>query len=1733
MRKPLSPIIFVSLIIVGLTVWLGTVFPHNESLAAPVDTATTMKQLIAENELSTGLKSQEYLIILEIHPDGSSLESQVSNRMAFLFPELSSFQEQGQIESFSPVSELGAIVLEMPTVEVLNQALTWPGVREVVPVEPQQMQRVMGQAEVVRQEVVQAQAAMQKAAEREAMERHISVNMDMALQPLAANATFNVLNTNDVVDVNPGDGVCETAVGNGVCTLRAAIQEANALPGADVINVAAGTYVLGIGGGGEDAAATGDLDITDDLTIYGDPSVTTAVNGSGSYIGDRVFHIVTGTVNINYLDISNGYSYPPDGDYGGGLLVNAGTTLNLNYSTVRNSSAVFGGGGISTNGNLSIFNSTISGNYASDGDGGGILVNGSGTANLDSVTLYDNSAYRTGGVNGIFSARNSIIAGNSVSTGSSLDCGGTLNSQGYNLVQDTTGCTIAGVTTGNILGMTPQLSWLQDNGGAAYTHALLTGSPAIDAGDNSNCPATDQRGVIRPVDGDGNGVAACDMGAYEYVYSVDLNSLYVDVNETYLYGYISEPNASMTLTLKSGASIKSQIQTVADGTQFRGYFTQVIEGGDTIEIKFPGVPVKVIAVPNLSLAVDKATDIVSGTALADKQVYVYAYSYHRDSHYEYTTADSNGNFNADISGQFDIFIGDEVDIRVSDDNNYRFRINDVRVKGLSVDPVYDSASGYADPGVAVNLTLKDSDGVVKATAVDQSDYEGWFWVSFPGAVDIIPGDSVTMQYGSQPAVTVQVVSASVNTIDPATETVTGTSPANAKMEVYTWDNYTTEYATLVTNASASGQYSVDFNGIVDILLGSYTYVTYHDAQDNEVSAGRLYVGPYVRASVSNWTDLYVAGQPNEVIDAVLRNSLGAIKATANGVADPSGYAYLEFYDSANSSVDIIAGDTVEVNYGSGATRTVDVVSIDYITDRDALTVTGTGPANGDLRLIYNTYTEADVTIGGSGYFSHTFSYLTAGRSMKALYRNPQGNDVEVYGYVPVFTVNPDNHYVNGYGPVNAAVVANLKDSNGIAKATVSTTTDRRGYYWLNLSSTIVVSDTVVIDVGPLHYEQVIVPLSIAADTVNNIVYGTAPANGWLNIYDQNYFGPYDSYNHDYFYADNLGNFSASFGEVRGGDYLRVMYWEGNGGGEDQVEIYRYAPYVQIDHTADAVYGTTTSGAVGTITVRNSGGAVKASATVMGSVPYGSISFLPDVDIVPGDQVETHVGVLNQTDPVIPMSGSLNLGTDKVSGVSLPSINLGVEAYAWRNTYYSEYTDNGTMSGFAPTNSSGAFSMDYSGITDLTSGSYTRLFYYDGDETRYQASFYTTNPTMSVDSYPTAVLPAAPVEVQFTLANGVHAHGTSVRWDTQSHAADNNYVNYSTWLQGVIGQNVQSFRAPTGGTIFFKVVANVDGQALWSDEQTIVVSGSDATTLYDPVSGTTNDNTPAISGLTVPNAAVMLYQNGVQIGTKTANANGEFTFVTPVLAAGSYQFHAASKVGAVVGPDSNIVNLTVDPTLYVDPVHILLTTRGQTQHLRDESGYANLGGQIWTRTGDSVAISIPISYTNIYTADLYVGAIYETSLLDSGNDIYVGTYTPPSSGNYAVSLKFRGDGPAGPIHTVDILTGLIDPDGYVYDADLGLDHRISGAVVTCYELVEESPPAWLSWNGAIWDQINPQTTVADGYYAFFTLPGKYKVKVSAPGYVDYESPVLTVVDEPVHHNVPLLTAKYVYLPMIMR
>jgi len=231
-----------------------------------------------------------------------------------------------------------------------------------------------------------------------------------------------------------------------------------------------------------------------------------ATGGGGVYVGK-------GELTFNHCTIEDNDAT----NEGGGIFIQNGTRVDLINSTLNGNSANSGGGIFLAWGTLSMENSTISGNSA---NGGGGINNLGGEVLITNGTISDNSLGTMGGggirneAGGYVSIKNTIIAGNN--GGFAADCNNTITSSGYNLIGNTDGCTFT-PTTGDIINVDPKLGPLANNGGPTQTHALLSTSPAIDTGNNLSCESTDQRGISRPVDGDQDSTATCDMGAFEYV----------------------------------------------------------------------------------------------------------------------------------------------------------------------------------------------------------------------------------------------------------------------------------------------------------------------------------------------------------------------------------------------------------------------------------------------------------------------------------------------------------------------------------------------------------------------------------------------------------------------------------------------------------------------------------------------------------------------------------------------------------------------------------------------------------------------------------------------------------------------------------------------------------------------------------------------------------------------------------------------------------------------------------------------------------------------------------------------------------------------------------------------------------------------------------------------------------------------------------------------------------------
>ncbi len=301
--------------------------------------------------------------------------------------------------------------------------------------------------------------------------------LGIVLTPRSVHAapSFTVNSTVDAVASAPLDnGVCETAPGNGVCTLRAAIMKANHYPGGGVtINLpalpAGYTYRLAIPPSGVDDETTGDLNVTAFMNIVGAGATATTIDGNGSVVSDRVFTIANGVVvmmtgitiqnakwqglgegagiyNIGTLTLSNSVITGNTTTTNGAGIYSSGPLTIINSSIIGNGAANYGGveslssltmsnsivsgnqgGGVSVVGSAIIVNSTISGNLNAP-SGGGIAT--ASQLTLKNSTVSGNTTLGSGG--GIYNQGTLNIVNSTISGNSAISNGGGINSVGAN-----------------------------------------------------------------------------------------------------------------------------------------------------------------------------------------------------------------------------------------------------------------------------------------------------------------------------------------------------------------------------------------------------------------------------------------------------------------------------------------------------------------------------------------------------------------------------------------------------------------------------------------------------------------------------------------------------------------------------------------------------------------------------------------------------------------------------------------------------------------------------------------------------------------------------------------------------------------------------------------------------------------------------------------------------------------------------------------------------------------------------------------------------------------------------------------------------------------------------------------------------------------------------------------------------------------------------------------------------
>jgi|GEM_PF-1118102 len=251
------------------------------------------------------------------------------------------------------------------------------------------------------------------------------------------------------------------------------------------------------GGDGQGANILNDGIATVDRSIF--------VNEATGIENHAILSVIASAFFSNTAD--RGSAIVNGDDTGAGIAIVSESTFMGNRSSE--------GGAIFNNAALNLSNSTLTGNapsYGVDGLGGAILNSYSGTLNLVNNTIAGNWASLGGGIynSGTLTLTNTIVADSSSGANCAGIEGGIMDG-GHNL-EDADTCHFGAggslTNTNPRLGSAPNIL-LYINPLRVPTLALLPGSPAIDAGDDSVCPATDERGVQRPFG------LHCDIGAFE------------------------------------------------------------------------------------------------------------------------------------------------------------------------------------------------------------------------------------------------------------------------------------------------------------------------------------------------------------------------------------------------------------------------------------------------------------------------------------------------------------------------------------------------------------------------------------------------------------------------------------------------------------------------------------------------------------------------------------------------------------------------------------------------------------------------------------------------------------------------------------------------------------------------------------------------------------------------------------------------------------------------------------------------------------------------------------------------------------------------------------------------------------------------------------------------------------------------------------------------------------------
>ncbi len=580
------------------------------------------------------------------------------------------------------------------------------------------------------------------------------------------------------------------------------------------------------------------------------------------------------------------------------------------------------------------------------------------------------------------------------------------------------------------------------------------------------------------------------------------------------------PGATVLLNIEDGSGVVySDSQTVDANGQFhmnfggafdlkRGHVVSVSDGTTTKEHTVIGLFVD---------SVDVVSDRVSGRAEVGASVDVWVH----DGGNRTVTTDGSGNWTAEFSADTDITYDSDGGSQQNDADGDSTGVWWAAPR-IQVAPVDDWVQSWSPwmPGATVSLSIADGGGSVVYADAQTADGGGNFNFDFGGIFDLERGHVVTVSDGTTTKVHT-VVGLFVDTIDVASDTVSGRADPGADVDVWVHDG-----GSRTVTADGSGNWTADFSvgpDITDLTAFSDGGSQQNDADGDSTGIWWSAVRRFGASPVHDWVNSWNPWVPGTTVDLSIEVG-GSVVYTDTQTTDASGNFHFNF----GGNFDLERGQKVIVSDGTTTKEhTVFPLFVDSV-DVAADTVSGRADPGASVDVWVNDGGNRTVTADGSGNWTADFfgdtdiTYASDGGSQQ---NDVDGDVTDVWWAAPRIQVSPVGDWVQAWSPwtPGATVLLSIEDGGGVVHSD-SRTSDVGGNFRFNVGGAIDLErgHLVTVTDGATTKEHTVVGLFVdSVDVVSDTVSGRADAGATVDVW------VHDGGNRTVT-ADGSGNWTADF-----------------------------------------------------------------------------------------------------------------------------------------------------------------------------------------------------------------------------------------------------------------------------------------------------------------------------------------------------------------------------------------------------------------------------------------------------------------------------------------------------------------------------------------------------------------------------------------------------------------------------